>query len=136
MDKAEFIDVAPRYYATAILVYLQQRSESVSEQKLSEYYSARTSEAERVSYLDRFRLFDIAVAFLRKDGLIETVHDAFGPTLIKRASDFTNKYNALSQDTNFPLYKYRLANSGIESGMEWLRMALRELDRTYDAGII
>jgi hypothetical protein len=133
MDKAEFIAVAPRHYATAIYVYMYWHHEVVTENRLSEYYLSQSA-SDHVSYLERFRLFDIAVDFLSKEGAIEIVHDAFGPTIIKGANDFKKKYNILGEDIDFPLHKYEiLSNSSVDDANRWLRHALRELDQTYDA---
>jgi hypothetical protein len=124
MDKAEFIELAPQYYSVAIIAYLSQhRAWAVSRQEFLDHYSINKG----WSYLGRDKIFEIAVTWLLQKGVIRLVPDPFGPPIIVTSPDFDDKYDQLSRDYNYPLYKYGMT----ADGDSWLRDALKKLDEDY-----
>jgi hypothetical protein len=125
MEKEEFIDVAPAYYATAIIAFLDRRGRSVSREQISKEYSFFDEEAKEAwYYFARDRLFDEALELLLNRDLIEVTRDPFGPPIISRGVDLYKKLQTLAKDSSFPYYKYCL----IIDGESWLREALQELE--------
>ena len=64
MDKAEFVNIAPKYYSLAIIAYLIQHIsfvEGITAETFSGHYS---NEEDHTYYVPRWKLFDLAVAWL------------------------------------------------------------------------
>jgi hypothetical protein len=129
MDKAEFIEQAPQYYSLAIIIRLYTFPLGISRQNLEEYYSDKegTLNDGATPFFGRDRVLDRAVRWLAEYGYIEVITDPFGPLIIRPVSDFTSRYDELSQDQNFPLFKYRAANNELD----WVIRALRSVDQEY-----
>jgi hypothetical protein len=123
MDKAQFIAIAPIYYAIAIVHYFRE----------TDAREARSTEIERrfneFEHPDEtpslpFRpFFEKAVAFLLDRGIIEAYNDLVAPQVLFLNGGFTSKLNNLTSDTRSPFRAYgRLVDP-----LPWLFEAL---DRT------
>jgi len=130
MDKAAFIKLAPDYYATAIIAFLDRYGRPASGEEISNSYSISDEDngGEKWSYLARRDVFDAALKELEEWGFINIVRDHFGPPIVSPANDLYNRLLGLSKDESFPYYKYKLT----ADGNGWLRGALQSLDRAYD----
>jgi hypothetical protein len=70
MDKSEFIELAPQYYALAIICYfLENRLSAVSRRQLI------YDESGNRTFLDRDKLYEIAIEWLYRKGMIVSVSD-------------------------------------------------------------
>jgi hypothetical protein len=91
MDKAEFVNIAPKYYSLAIIAYLIQHIsfvEGITAETFSGHYS---NEEDHTYYVPRWKLFDLAVACLVQEGMIDVVSDPFGPSIISPSESFTDR---------------------------------------------
>ena len=124
MDKTAFITEAPQYYSLAIMAYLGLVRGAVTHLQLrGHYFDADIGR----SYLNRDRLFELALTWLSQKGMIDVTPDPFGSPIIAPSADFDVHYKELLKDRNFPLYKYEM----IERNQSWLHDALRNLDHTF-----
>lgn len=128
MDKAEFVEKAPPYYALAIAVVLRRQDNPRTEHQLkSEYPDHSDGAPEPESLLDRWVLWDGAVAWLLARNMIKIRHDPFGPPIFSKGPQFEENWEVLENHDSFPFSSYAAA---AHSG-EWLMSALYAVNNTY-----
>jgi hypothetical protein len=122
MEKGEFIEKAPLYYALGIAVTLgDAKGNAKTVVELDNILSTSRT------YLDKEPLINQATKFLYENQALEIVPDDFGPTLYKASGTLAGWIENVAPD-KFPLFrKYR--DSGSRS---WLRSALSAVNSQYD----
>src|SRR6266498_4158599 len=81
MDKPEFIEKAPTYYALGIALALRSGSGARTIQELDESF-----ERSNYRYFQKERLVDQALKILLDSDVLEIIEDDFGPPLYKETS--------------------------------------------------
>src|SRR5580692_2552967 len=131
MDKAEFVEKAPLYYALAIAVHFVDLNRPQIRDSIRRSYQTNEyalllpgSETEFDSLLDADPIWDSAIAWLTAQELIEIHTDAFGPTVYVPGAEFRTKFDVLCASTS----PFRIANA---SGnlKHWARNALVNIAR-------
>jgi hypothetical protein len=128
MDKAEFIDRAPVYYALAIAVALIKADGPLSEYMVKHAFP-ETDEmsGQEGSLIDRWMLWDRAVAWLLARDMIKIKYDAFGPPIFAKSISFEEELDALAANEDLPFSSYIAANRS----EEWLVSALHSLENHF-----
>jgi hypothetical protein len=125
VDKAKFIEVAPHYYALAVVHYLLEKNvQEVTFTQLWDRYNDIDHPEEEPS-LPFQPLIDRGVDWLRDEGLVAVFEDPFAPKVVVRTTDFEEGLNRLSQDTTLPFYTY----SRLQNVSSWLFHGLDFLER-------
>jgi len=128
MDKPEFLRQAPKYYALAVIAYIDMYERAASEVDLRQHYhEVMNDDPDGYYYLSRSDIFAVAARWLRDRGLIEIVEDPFAPLIILPSSSFRDELEKLSSDRGFPLYNYLL----VRKSEAWLRSALHQIENEY-----
>lgn len=129
MDKARLVEVAPYYYALAIISFFERTGNTATQTKVSENYRMSFDEdgVDEWDYANRPRPFALAVDWLELMGLVTRIGDDFGPTIIQRIPDLSGVRRALRTCDIPAVINY------ISSGEDevWLRAALQNLERAY-----
>lgn len=125
MDKAKFIEIAPYYYALAVVHYLLEKSlqEATFPQIWNRYNDIEHPEEE--PSLPFRPLIDKGVDWLREEGLIAVFDDPFAPKVLVRTSEFVDALNRLAEDTTSPFHIY----SKLQNPVPWLFKGLDLLER-------
>jgi hypothetical protein len=128
MDKAEFVAIAPVYYALAIAAVLKKRPYPVPEFKIrSEFPDNDDSNPEGGTLLDRHVLWQRGVAWLIARDMIKVRYDPFGPPIFSQGPKFTEVWDELIGDDSLPFSAYEAAGKTDD----WLIPALHALDNTF-----
>src|SRR5690349_14757244 len=118
MDEPEFLQQAPKYYALAILDYMDRYESATSEADLQQHYHEEVyNDPDGYYYLSRSDIFAVAAHWLRDRDLIDIVEDPFAPPIILPSPRFRDEWEILSSDRGFPLHNFLLLR---KSGA-WLR---------------
>lgn len=124
MDKARFIQVAPLYYALAIVVFLRDNRRSTSKEEVKEEFSVRDYDTQDTwCFLEDDRIFDLATSWLVQNQVISVLSDDFGPSVLEPSADFAERSSELSEDTQSPFYRFKRTNFY----KPWLNEALKNL---------
>jgi hypothetical protein len=129
MDKAEFVAVAPVYYALAIVAVLQKRPYPVPEFKIRSEFPDNDDSNPDVggTLLDRHLLWERGVAWLVTRNMITVRYDPFGPPILSQTPKFTEIWDELVKDDSLPFSAYDAAGKSDD----WLIPALHALDNTF-----
>jgi hypothetical protein len=129
MDKAEYIELAPTYYALAIAAVLLNKSGPMTEYKIrSEYPADDDGSPDPGTLLDRILVWQRAISWLEARKMISVRFDRFGPPIYFKAEDFTEKFDDLAGDDDLPFSAYHAAGRS----SDWLIPALHGVDNAYD----
>jgi hypothetical protein len=129
VDKAHFIEVAPIWYALAIVAYLRERPSATSKIDLVQEYSMDDHEArEQWYYFENNRLFKLALDWLSSKNVIDVIAGDFGPPLIERSELFDIAIEELWAEKPSPFNQFFRHNFS----SPWLREALQDLTRTQN----
>ncbi len=128
MDKGNFIDMAPEYYAVAIASYFKSNwAYPASKQDILSYYTTTDDmDTDSYCYLHHSVLFEKGIEIVRERGLITVIPDVFGPPIYVRTEKFDERLNELKNKEGV-FYKYGL----FDNGERWVRSALQKLNDTY-----
>jgi len=97
MDKAEFIENAPAYYALAIVMFMQKQA-TATKASIVDHYSERDQYGTTVVMaLDP--IWPFAIAWLKKRNMLLTKKGAFGPEIFTRGRDFERCWEELARTT-------------------------------------
>jgi hypothetical protein len=122
MDKLDFIQKAPTYYALAIaIVLLNEKAPKSPEQIVYEF-----SAGEPFSSMRSPALRDYAFKMLVRDGGVIEIADDFGPTVYKAIDNFEGWLWTDAAD-KYPLFKR--FKSGVDK--EWLVSAIKSIDEKF-----
>ncbi|WP_315735372.1 MULTISPECIES: hypothetical protein [unclassified Bradyrhizobium] len=128
MDKAEFVARAPIYYALAIAVALHEASTPLPEFKIKgRYPDLDDPNPEGGSLIERWMIWDRAVAWLVKREMIKIKRDPFGPAIFSSSPEFDDVWNTLIQDEDLPFSTYEAAGRS----NDWLVPALISLENHF-----
>lgn len=123
MDKIDFIQKAPIYYALAMCYVIKNSQQSV--------FTAGGFDDEfdqQKAFIHKSGLFEAAIEILRVRGVVEVVTDDFAPTLyVVSSSDAKNWMEGAATEI-YPTFKK--FNDG--AGLGWLRAALVNINEQYD----
>jgi hypothetical protein len=126
-ERARFLEVAPLYYAVAIVSYFQDREHrATTAATLVEALQTEwgTFGIIPVGLLETPPIFWKAIDWMVAQGLVRMIDDEFAPTMILRNSEFTQKAAQLSVVPNTPLQKFKDLNGD----QMWLTGILFELE--------
>jgi len=128
MDKQKFLQIAPSYYALGICGFFENASIGTYSE-IAAYLGYQDENELYVRYLIHRPLFEAAIKWLVKKGMIEALIDDFGPPIYRRSDDFFEIYPGLNDDPDLPFRKYSI----IEGKQSWLRSALVSVNQSFDA---
>jgi hypothetical protein len=98
MDKAEFIKLAPKYYALAIGLRVSKHSGPQTRQSVMNEYMVReeggTSE-DVYCLVDDFTIWNRAIDWLTENDMISAFTDPFGPPVYMKGDTFDSQWNDL-----------------------------------------
>lgn len=126
MEKSEYIERAPVYYALAIACSLRRMNTPLSEYKIKQRYpETDETTGELVSLLDRGILWDRAVAWLAVRDMVKIKTDPFGPPIFSKGIAFEEQWELLIQNDDLPFSNFA------EDGDDWLNSALHSVENHY-----
>jgi hypothetical protein len=120
MDKAEFVKLAPQYYALAIGLAFEYKGGPLTRQSIMNEYVMQEDGEESYSLVDDFATWNRATAWLVEREMIVAFIDPFGPPVYNKGGTFDSQWNDLCRSER-PFENAR--QSGDEQG--WTREALR-----------
>jgi hypothetical protein len=130
MDKAEFVERAPIYYALAIAVALERATAPMPEFKIKGMFpnddDARHPD-DVGSLLVRWMIWERAVSWLLARNMIKIRSDPFGPPIYSQSSDFTGEWDRLLNDDTLPFSTYQAAGRSDD----WLIPALHSVENYF-----
>jgi hypothetical protein len=126
MDKAEFIKLAPKYYALAIALTFTHKGDALTRQSIMNEYLAQDDGEESYSLLDDFTLWNQAIAWLIDREMIFAFTDPFGPPVLNKGGTFDSQWNDLCRNE-------RPFENADRSGnpAQWTHEALSAVYREY-----
>jgi hypothetical protein len=129
MDKAEFVERAPIYYALAIAVALERSTGPMPEFKIKGKFPTLddASPEDNGSLIERWMNWDRAVAWLLSRNMIKIKNDPFGPPIFSQGPKFAEQWNTLIQDEDLPFSTYDAAGKSDD----WLIPALYSLENHF-----
>jgi hypothetical protein len=128
MDKADFVRLAPYYYAMAVMSVLRKRGDPFPDYKIrSVYLIDMDNDPEPRTLLDRGVIWERAVSWLIQNGLIKVQHDPFGPPVFSRTTDASLIWDGILKDPQLPFYNFEASGQSDD----WLVPALHALENTY-----
>lgn len=129
MDKAEFVQRAPIYYALAISVALLKTRAPVPEFKIRSRFPHIdvSSPEEDGTLLDRWVIWDRAMAWLMARDMVRVKKDPFGPPMLSQGPEFETQWNDLCQDEETPFSTFAAA----DQSDDWLVPALHSVENHF-----
>jgi hypothetical protein len=94
MDKAEFIEKAPLYYALAILLQFRTSGRSLTRRAISNEYYVQVeggSQDDITGLVDDDNLWDLAVKWLEISNAVVAYRDPFGPPVLTQSDTFESE---------------------------------------------
>lgn len=131
MDKKQFVELAPAYYALAIVAYFRDTGLQIASLAAVDDFYQKPDEdevGETYSYVQKYLVFQEAVTWLVDRGMITEVTDQFGPSIFALTSRSDAVLKDLEADKSLPFSKYAL----VTKAQDWLRSALFAVNNTYD----
>jgi hypothetical protein len=128
MDKAEFVARAPAYYALAITKALNGSPRPLSEYRVKHTFPDTDEQTgEEGSLIDRWMIWERAVAWLLARDMIKIKYDAFGPPIFSKGPSFQPMLDKLTEDEDLPFSSFVAAGEAAD----WLLSALHSLENHY-----
>lgn len=127
MEKKEFLEVAPRYYALAVVNRFERDFSTTTRSQIVEDFSIRGDSSdpeERIALLGNSKLLDKALDILQEERLIEVEPDHFGPPLVIPKDEFSHNWDSLVI-ANAIYSRYNRVN--YTEKLQWLHTALLNL---------
>jgi hypothetical protein len=127
MDKNEFLEHAPKYYALAIAVQISALGSTVSRNAIRQALTFPDDSEEDGLFclVDNHFLWERAIEWLNARGMIDVVKGPFGPELYTRSSQFSDQFSVLQHS------EIAFAHYSIASDVNWLHSALYEVSNFY-----
>jgi hypothetical protein len=129
MDKAEFIEKAPGYYALAIAVALKTSGSAVTRGTIESLYMLDGGNFPDTCLVGNDDLWKRAVALLIDRNMIGIFHDTFGPPIYHQTADTEAAWGALREDPKLPFKNYQI----LGDHHDWLLGALTNVQHAYDS---
>jgi hypothetical protein len=105
MDKADFIKLAPKYYALAIALRFTKFDSPLTRRSMVKEYMIHDEDGpSEQSYclIDDFAIWNLAIAWLVERDMINAFTDPFGPPVYIKSGTFDSQWNDLcAQDSPF-----------------------------------
>jgi hypothetical protein len=130
MDKAEFVEKAPLYYALAISVALERSTGPLPEFKMRAMFPNMDDAQhpdDQGNLLGRWMIWERAVSWLLARHMIKIRSDPFGPPIYSQSDDFRGQWDRLLRDENLPFSTYHAAGQSDD----WLIPALHSLENHF-----
>jgi hypothetical protein len=128
MDKAEFVARAPAYYALAIAEALDRAPGPLSEYKVKHSFPDIDEQSgEEGSLIDRWMIWERAIAWLLERDMIKIKYDAFGPPIFSKGPSFQGMWDKLAEDDDLPFSSFVAAGEAAD----WLLSALHSLENHF-----
>jgi hypothetical protein len=127
-ERARFIEIAPQYYAVAIISYFQDRDHrSTTAVSLVEALQSEWSTLGiiPVGLLETPPIFWKSVDWMVSQDLIRLIDDEFAPTMLLRNPGFKEKVTELTKVQNTPFQKF----ADLNDDQMWLTGVLFELEK-------
>jgi hypothetical protein len=129
MDKAEYVERAPAYYALAIAAVLEKSPGPMTEYKTRGHYPRDDDGSpEPGSLLDRTLVWQRAISWLEARDMISVKYDRFGPPIYFKGAEHSEKFDELTVDEDLPFAAYHAAGRTDD----WLVPALYGVDNAYE----
>jgi hypothetical protein len=129
MDKADFIKLAPKYYALAIGLRFSKHGGSQTRQSIMKEYVVQeeggTSE-DNYCLVDDFTIWNRAIDWLVEREMIVAFTDPFGPPVYTKGGTFDSQWNDLCRDQS----PFENAAASGDPG-RWIYQALDSVYREY-----
>jgi hypothetical protein len=125
MDKAEFIRLAPKYYALAILLQLV-KGKPVTYQSIAEEYTVKSDDEDEF-LLQNGNLWAIATDWLMEKELVVAFSDPFGPPVYTQTDTFDSRFN--------DLFNSEMPFQNAQASGDSRRWAFQALRRVYEEEI-
>jgi hypothetical protein len=84
MDKAEFVELAPQYYALAIALAFASKGGELTRQSIMNEYIVHEEDGDTYFLLDDFTIWNQAIAWLVDRDMILAFTDPFGPPVYNK----------------------------------------------------
>jgi hypothetical protein len=127
LEKNEFVDLAPQYYALAIVEATTDGQAVTLESVRATFTGGEEENFEE--YLQHSELLKRGLILAEQLGLVNITRDHFGPDLIQESNDRWSRWEEVTKDPSSPFFRYHLA--GRSGGPGWLRRALTSINQTY-----
>ena len=98
MDKAEFVQEAPVYYALAIATELSRSGEKISKSEIMKKFGHQSDGYDADTYINLLNndsLWEMGIEWLRQRGMVEVKTLSFGPPLYARGEKFSKEWHDL-----------------------------------------
>ena len=123
MDKSEFVQKAPLYYALAIAYIFSDNDVPRTRRFIQEQFFTYDEDGQiHYGLLNSHPLWDRAIAWLAKERMIEAHEDAFGPSIYVPTDGFHDRWQTLCETT--PPFKTAQSGGDIRS---WINDALEAI---------
>jgi hypothetical protein len=126
MDKAEFIQLAPQYYALAIALAFENKGDSLTRQSIMNEYMVQDEGDDPYCLMDDFTIWNQAIAWLVDREMIFAFTDPFGPPVYNKGDIFDSQWNDLCRSERPFENARRSGNPRI-----WTHEALSAVYREY-----
>ncbi|MBV9572073.1 MAG: hypothetical protein JO056_12610 [Alphaproteobacteria bacterium] len=133
MDRQDFIELAPIYYAGAIYAFVKSREGLISESDILQHYSTvtlkrGTNSRETYYYLSKPEIFRTALVWLRKKKLVKIIEDPFvDPMILRDGNSQQRLANIIKDDDTNPLVRF----VEVDWNEDWIKRALRKINDKY-----
>jgi len=119
MNKIEFVQRAPTYYAIAIFAAIERATGVKTRESIDSFW-------DKENYiLSNDSVWNAAVRLMGEAGVIEIIEDDFGPDLYRATPALQDWFNGKFEQENSAVTKYKAA------GKAWLKDAISQVNRAY-----
>jgi hypothetical protein len=99
MDKADFVKLAPQYYALAIALAFANKGDELTRQSIMNEYIVHDEDGDQTySLVDDFTIWTQAMGWLTDHDMIIAFTDPFGPPVFNKGGTFDSQWNDLCKN--------------------------------------
>jgi len=125
VDKSEYVEKAPIYYALGIAIGIADEPSTIA-LSMDQVHS-NFSPGSSYGYFRHSTLANTAIKLLHDAGAIEVIVDDFGPILVRSKHDLSSWLRGAAYEKFSLFRKY-----GEHENREWLKDALRSVNEHYE----
>jgi hypothetical protein len=132
VDIREFVREAPVFYALAIAVGLSKGGDVISKSEIRQNFTVFADDNDPdggISFLASEPLWNLAVDWLTKRGMVQVRKLAFGPAVYSRGAKFSERWQDLTSTNDGSVFG---TYGVIRDGNSWLREALQGILETQE----